>query len=65
MSQGSIKPSGSAYYSGSMIDVFGKLERDNFQMLVIEKKADGTLQEENVAPVSFVPMTGEALQKSQ
>lgn len=37
---GEIKPSGSAYYSGSMLDVFSKVERDNFQMLVIEKKED-------------------------
>ncbi|MCB0329460.1 MAG: DUF444 family protein [Bdellovibrionales bacterium] len=37
---GEIKPSGSAYYSGSMIDVFGKIDRENFQMLVIEKKED-------------------------
>lgn len=37
---GEIKPSGSAYYSGSMIDVFSKIERENFQMLVIEKKED-------------------------
>ena len=37
---GEIKPSGSAYYSGSMIDVFSKIERENFQMLTIEKKED-------------------------
>lgn len=37
---GEIKPSGSAYYSGSMLEVFGQIKRDNFQMVVIEKKED-------------------------
>jgi len=37
---GEIKPSGSAYYSGSMLDVFSKIEHDNFQAIVIEKKED-------------------------
>ena len=37
---GEIKPSGSAYYSGSMLDVFGKIQRENFHMVVIEKKED-------------------------
>lgn len=37
---GEIKPSGSAYYSGSMLEVFDQVEKDNFQMLVIEKKED-------------------------
>lgn len=37
---GEIKPSGSAYYSGSMLEVFGQIKRDNFQMIVIEKKED-------------------------
>lgn len=37
---GEIKPSGSAYYSGSMLDVFAGLDRPNFQAVVIEKKED-------------------------
>jgi sporulation protein YhbH len=37
---GEIKPSGSAYYSGSMLDVFGAIDRPNFQTIVIEKKED-------------------------
>jgi uncharacterized protein len=37
---GEIKPSGSAYYSGSMIDVFSQIKEKNFQMIVIEKKED-------------------------
>ena len=37
---GEIKPSGSAYYSGSMLDVFSNIERENFQAIVIEKKED-------------------------
>lgn len=37
---GEIKPSGSAYYSGSMLEVFGQLKADNFQMVVIERKED-------------------------
>ena len=37
---GEIKPSGSAYYSGSMLDVFKTIERDNFEAIVIEKKED-------------------------
>ena len=37
---GEIKPSGSAYYSGSMLEVFEKIDRDNFQCVVIEKKED-------------------------
>ncbi|MDC0358574.1 DUF444 family protein, partial [Oligoflexia bacterium] len=37
---GEIKPSGSAYYSGSMLEVFNAIEGDNFQMIVIEKKED-------------------------
>lgn len=37
---GEIKPSGSAYYSGSMLEVFGQVKRENFQMVVIEKKED-------------------------
>lgn len=37
---GEIKPAGSAYYSGSMIEIFNKVQRENFQMLLIEKKED-------------------------
>ncbi|MBN2290809.1 MAG: protein-L-isoaspartate(D-aspartate) O-methyltransferase, partial [Pirellulales bacterium] len=32
-------------------------------LLVIRKNADGTIHKENVAPVAFVPMTGEAQDK--
>lgn len=37
---GEIKPSGSAYYSGSMLEVFNQIKHENFQMIVIEKKED-------------------------
>ena len=37
---GEIKPAGSAYYSGSMLDVFAQISQENFQMCVIEKKED-------------------------
>lgn len=37
---GEIKPSGSAYYSGSMMEVFSGIDRSNFQALLIEKKED-------------------------
>lgn len=37
---GEIKPSGSAYYSGSMLEVFSQIKHDNFHMIVIEKKED-------------------------
>ncbi len=37
---GEIKPSGSAYYSGSMLDVFSAVTKENFQAIVIEKKED-------------------------
>ncbi len=37
---GEIKPSGSAYYSGSMLEVFAAIDRPNFQAIVIEKKED-------------------------
>jgi len=37
---GEIKPSGSAYYSGSMLEVFGGINADNFHMITIEKKED-------------------------
>ena len=37
---GEIKPSGSAYYSGSMMEVFKNISKPNFHALVIEKKED-------------------------
>ncbi len=37
---GEIKPSGSAYYSGSMLEIFSKIDKPNFQAIVIEKKED-------------------------
>jgi sporulation protein YhbH len=37
---GEIKPSGSAYYSGSMLEVFGQIDAPNFHMITIEKKED-------------------------
>lgn len=37
---GEIKPAGSAYYSGSMLEVFRQINDENFHMLVIEKKED-------------------------
>lgn len=37
---GEIKPSGSAYYSGSMLEQFKKIDKQNFQAVVIEKKED-------------------------
>ena len=37
---GEIKPSGSAYYSGSMLEVFLQIKHENFQAIVIEKKED-------------------------
>ena len=37
---GEIKPSGSAYYSGSMLEVFSQIKRENFHMIVVEKKED-------------------------
>ena len=37
---GEIKPSGSAYYSGSMVEVFSQIKRENFHMVTIEKKED-------------------------
>ena len=34
---------------------------DRWQTLIlVEKKADGSIQQQNVAPVAFVPMTGDA-----
>jgi uncharacterized protein len=37
---GEIKPSGSSYYSGSMLDVFNEITQENFRTLLIEKKED-------------------------
>lgn len=37
---GEIKPAGSAYYSGSMLEVFSAIDKPNFQTVVIEKKED-------------------------
>lgn len=37
---GEIKPAGSAYYSGSMLEVFGQISAQNFHMITIEKKDD-------------------------
>jgi sporulation protein YhbH len=37
---GEIKPTGSAYYSGSMLDVFESIDSPNFFTAVIEKKED-------------------------
>jgi uncharacterized protein len=37
---GEIKPSGSSYYSSSMLEVFEAVDRKNFQTIVIEKKED-------------------------
>jgi len=37
---GEIKPSGSAYYSGSMLEVFSAIKAPNFHMITIEKKED-------------------------
>jgi sporulation protein YhbH len=37
---GEIKPAGSAYYSGSMLEIFAQINHQNFQSVVIEKKED-------------------------
>ncbi len=37
---GEIKPVGTAYYSGSMLEIFSAIKHDNFQMIQIEKKED-------------------------
>ena len=37
---GEIKPAGSAYYSGSMLEVFKQITRDNFQVVTIDSKED-------------------------
>jgi protein-L-isoaspartate(D-aspartate) O-methyltransferase len=33
------------------------------ELMLITKKPDGTIKQESVLPVRFVPMTGEAQQK--
>jgi len=37
---GEIKPLGSRYYESSMLNIFRRLEADNFQTLLIERKED-------------------------
>jgi len=37
---GEIKPLGSRYYESSMLNVFRRLEADNFQTVLIERKED-------------------------
>ncbi|MCL4146365.1 UNVERIFIED_CONTAM: hypothetical protein GTU68_055782 [Idotea baltica] len=37
---GEIKPKGSSYYSGTMIETFDKIKADNFQVVTIESKED-------------------------
>ena len=37
---GEIKPTGSAYYSGTMLEVFNGIKADNFHTCVIERKED-------------------------
>ncbi len=37
---GEIKPAGSAYYSGTMLEVFSEVKNENFQTVTIEKKED-------------------------
>ncbi len=37
---GEIKPAGSAYYSGSMLEIFAQVTHENFQTVVIERKED-------------------------
>jgi uncharacterized sporulation protein YeaH/YhbH (DUF444 family) len=37
---GEIKPSGSSYYSGSMLEIFKDIKESNFQTVLIEKKED-------------------------
>lgn len=45
-----------------VIPVKGRIWQD---LIVIEKQSDGTLHKRTVAPVAFVPMTGEAERKPQ
>jgi len=37
---GEIKPLGSRYYESSMLNIFRRLEADNFQTVLIERKED-------------------------
>ncbi len=37
---GEIKPNGGAYYSGSMLEIFNKITKENFHTIVIEGKED-------------------------
>jgi uncharacterized sporulation protein YeaH/YhbH (DUF444 family) len=37
---GEIKPLGSHYYESSMLDMFRRLDADNFQSVLIERKED-------------------------
>jgi len=43
---------------GRLVIPVGKFYQD---LIVVEKRADGSTQRKNVAPVAFVPMTGEAM----
>ena len=37
---GEIKPRGAGYYGSSLLDTFRKIEQDNFQTVLIERKED-------------------------
>jgi uncharacterized sporulation protein YeaH/YhbH (DUF444 family) len=37
---GEVKPLGSRYYESSMLNVFRRIEADNFQTVLIERKED-------------------------
>ena len=37
---GEIKPLGSRYYESSMLNIFRRLEADNYQTVLIERKED-------------------------
>ena len=37
---GEIKPLGSRYYESSMLNIFRRLDADNFQTVLIERKED-------------------------
>ncbi|MEJ5339985.1 MAG: protein-L-isoaspartate(D-aspartate) O-methyltransferase [Thermogutta sp.] len=47
---------------GRLVIPVGRVEQ---QLLVIEKQPDGSIRRESVAPVLFVPMTGEAQRRSR
>ncbi|MBC7353652.1 MAG: protein-L-isoaspartate(D-aspartate) O-methyltransferase [Thermogutta sp.] len=47
---------------GRLVIPVGRVEQ---QLLVIEKRPDGSIHRESVAPVLFVPMTGEAQRRSR